>query len=323
MERQYMYIKAIAEQGSILKAAERMYVTPSALSKHVQKMESALGVKLFDRVGKKFVLTYPGERYLYWQERMLALRENMDEEMDGLANARRGRLRVGLQVSDSKLMLRCVLPVFYQEFPGIKLELYEDSSRIIRGLLEDNVIDFAVLFDYKLGETIRKHMLIPSNRVLVVPKGSPVEKKAVRRDDFPYPWIDLRELKDEKFIVPLPNQHISSGFDEFREECGFELQEAVQAKFLETRLTCAAQGLGITYADDHIIMANFSMERLTLLSYGRYNKVARRVIAYNRDHYMGRAHRRLIELYDQAYENLLPIRASRSGEADAAPERNG
>lgn len=78
-----MYIKAIAEQGSILKAAERMYVTPSALSKHVQKMESALGVKLFDRVGKKFVLTYPGERYLYWQERMLALRENMDEEMDG------------------------------------------------------------------------------------------------------------------------------------------------------------------------------------------------------------------------------------------------
>lgn len=166
-------------------------------------------------------------------------------------------------------------------------------------------------------------MLIPSNRVLVVPKGSPVEKKAVRRDDFPYPWIDLRELKDEKFIVPLPNQHISSGFDEFREECGFELQEAVQAKFLETRLTCAAQGLGITYADDHIIMANFSMERLTLLSYGRYNKVERRVIAYNRDHYMGRAHRRLIELYDQAYENLLPIRASRSGEADAAPERNG
>ena len=78
MERQYMYIRAIAEQGSILKAAERMYVTPSALSKHVQKMESALGVKLFDRVGKRFVLTYPGERYLYWQERMLALRENMD-----------------------------------------------------------------------------------------------------------------------------------------------------------------------------------------------------------------------------------------------------
>lgn len=118
MERQYMYIKAIAEQGSILKAAERMYVTPSALSKHVQKMESALGVKLFDRVGKKFVLTYPGERYLYWQERMLALRENMDEEMDGLANARRGRLRVGLQVSDSKLMLRCVLPVFIRNFRG-------------------------------------------------------------------------------------------------------------------------------------------------------------------------------------------------------------
>ena len=57
MERQYMYIKAIAEQGSILKAAERMYVTPSALSKHVQKMESALGVKLFDRAATPLKLT--------------------------------------------------------------------------------------------------------------------------------------------------------------------------------------------------------------------------------------------------------------------------
>lgn len=306
MERQYEYIKEIAEQGSILKAAERLYVTPSALSKYVQKVENTVGLKLFDRIGKKFVLTYSGERYLYWQTRIHHTQENMNEELADLARARRGRIRIGFQLSDSKIMTKYVLPVFNKEFPDVRLEFYEDSSRIIRGLLEDGVIDIAILFDYKLSDRVEKRVLTPSNRVIVVPKGSPIEQKAVIRKDFPYPWIDLELLKKEKFIVPIPNQFISRTFDEFQEECGFKLSVSVQAKFLETRLACVAQGLGITYADDHVIVANFLPNQLALLSYGKSNYVEKRVIAYGKEHYLSAAHYRLIALYEEAYEKLLP-----------------
>ena len=306
MERQYEYIREIAEQGSILKAAERLYVTPSALSKYVQKVESSIGLKLFDRVGKKFVLTYSGERYLYWQTHIHNIQENMNDELADLARARRGRVRIGFQLSDSKVMTKYVLPAFSREFPDMRLELYEDSSRIIRGLLEDGTIDIAILFDYKLSDKIEKRVLTPSNRVIIVPKGSPIEDKAVVRKDFTYPWINLELLRRERFIVPIPNQFISRAFDEFQEECGFKLRVSVQAKFLETRLSCVAQGLGITYGDDQAIIGNPLADQLTLLSYGKSNYVEKKVIAYGKEHFLGAAHYRLIALYEEVYEKLLP-----------------
>ena len=65
MDKNVQYILEVAKCGGITKAANNLYITPSALSKFVQAREEELNVQLFHRIGKRFVLTAAGEYYVY------------------------------------------------------------------------------------------------------------------------------------------------------------------------------------------------------------------------------------------------------------------
>ena len=64
MDKNVQYILEVAKCGGITKAANNLYITPSALSKFVQAREEELNVQLFHRIGKRFVLTAAGEYYV-------------------------------------------------------------------------------------------------------------------------------------------------------------------------------------------------------------------------------------------------------------------
>ena len=108
--RALAYIQAVAEQGSIKNAAEQLFISSSALSKYIQKVEKEIGTPLFNRYGNRFVLSYAGERYLAWAEQMNALEEMMRQEMRDLADHRRGKIRIGSQSFVSGLFTDRILP---------------------------------------------------------------------------------------------------------------------------------------------------------------------------------------------------------------------
>jgi DNA-binding transcriptional LysR family regulator len=62
-ERELLYVKTIAEERSISGAAKKLFMTQPSLSSCVQKIESALGTRLFQRTSTGLVLTFAGERY--------------------------------------------------------------------------------------------------------------------------------------------------------------------------------------------------------------------------------------------------------------------
>ena len=62
--RDYEYIIAIAEQGSITRAATQLFITQPALTKFLKRTEDSLGLKLFNRNGNQFLLTEAGRRYV-------------------------------------------------------------------------------------------------------------------------------------------------------------------------------------------------------------------------------------------------------------------
>lgn len=76
MDKTIEYILEVARCGGIAKAARNLYITPSALSKYIIQKEEDLGGRLFNRIGNKFTLTYPGERYV---EMLKELREKQEE----------------------------------------------------------------------------------------------------------------------------------------------------------------------------------------------------------------------------------------------------
>ena len=79
MDKNIQYILEVARCGGITRAAEKLYITPSALSKFVQAREEEMNIRLFRRLGKKFVLTDAGQYYVRKCEEIERIQNEVDQ----------------------------------------------------------------------------------------------------------------------------------------------------------------------------------------------------------------------------------------------------
>ena len=115
----------VARCGGITKAAENLFITPSALSKFVQAREAELQVKLFHRVGKRFVLTQAGEYYVQKIGEIERIQRELDTQMSSFSSMSRGVIRIGVQATFTEVMFRFILPELKEAFPGIRILMHE------------------------------------------------------------------------------------------------------------------------------------------------------------------------------------------------------
>ncbi|MCD8009880.1 MAG: LysR family transcriptional regulator, partial [Lachnospiraceae bacterium] len=93
--KEQKYVCMLAECGNLTRAAEKLFISQPALSIYITNLEKNMGVRLFDRSGKRFVLTYAGERYVEKAKQMLQLEWEFNEELLVLAREETGRIRLG------------------------------------------------------------------------------------------------------------------------------------------------------------------------------------------------------------------------------------
>ena len=305
MNRKYEYIKMIADCESISGAAEKLYVTPSTLSKYVQRLEDEIGLKLFDRIGKRFILTYAGTRFLYWQSQMEIIAGNLNNELEELSQTFSGRIRVGIPFFAESLLISNVLPPFYQKYPNYRVEIMEDYSQGIRKQMENNELDFALIPDYRINISAEKHFLAEAYPVLVAHKSSSLAQSATVREGYPYPWVSYQQLEHEHFLIPFENQYINQFYESFTENCSFKPHISAQGKNLASLTKMVSAGLGITFALDKNAML-CQTGKLALLSYGDENlPVQQIVLICSKKRYLDEAGHYMMELLAKAYQAAI------------------
>ncbi len=294
-DKQFDYIQAIAESGSLLKAADSMFITPSALSKYIQRLESELNVPLFDRVGKRFVLTYAGERYLEWQRRIHSINNDMHSQLNDIAELKEGRIRVGLYPIAGVYFSEYILPKFYERYPNIDIELLQKRNREVYTLLTEMKVDFALFTDESWEMDFFKMPIMSLERVILVPRDHHLIASAVPRPGFRYPWIDCALLKNERILLPAND---STGVTKLlTQRYGFTPHVTRQTdSFCDTLLRCVENGMGVTFGTDFCILAPSKIYDLVPLSYGNEPIKRNLVLAYHKSHYIDRASQYLIDL---------------------------
>ena len=305
MNRKYEYVKMIADCESISRAAEKLYVTPSTLSKYVQRLEEEIGLKLFDRIGKRFLLTYAGTRFLYWQSQLEIIEGNLNNELEELSQTFSGRIRVGVPLFAESLLISSVLPSFYKRYPNYRVEIIADYSQGIRKQMENNELDLALIPDYRISVSVEKHFLAEAYPVLVAQKSSPLFQGAILREGYPYPWVSYQQLKKEHFLIPFDNQYMSPFFENFTEKCSFKTHISAQAKSMSSLIKMVSNGLGITFALDKNAML-CQTDDLTLLSYGDENlSVQQIVLVCSKKRYLDEAGRYMMNIMTKAYQSAI------------------
>ncbi len=248
--RNIAYMQMLSQYGSITQASEKLFITPSALSKYISKLEAEIGTPLFNRFGNRFVLTYAGERYLDWCTRIEVLSSGMRSEMDDLVAKRSGKLRVGIQSSLSDLFTDKILPRFQKYYPDICVALFEENATDAEKLLEHFKLDLMISAHYIDSEIYRQEELVPMEPVLLVPSEHPLAARAVKRKEYPYPWIDLSWCAGERFIVMHAQQEPRKLMEKYMGPVFDSIIKTAEVRTTRTMIHAVENRLGIIQTAD-------------------------------------------------------------------------
>ena len=128
MDKNVQYILEVAKCGGITKAANNLYITPSALSKFVQAREEELNVQLFHRIGKRFVLTAAGEYYVGRCKEIETIQKEITIQMERFSSMSHGMIRIGVQPS-FRILFKDIIPKFQESFPAVKNLFYRSIQQ--------------------------------------------------------------------------------------------------------------------------------------------------------------------------------------------------
>src|SRR5215831_7825511 len=135
---------AVAQAGSMTRGAERLDISQPAVSKQVQELERALGVHLFDRIGRRVHLSQAGEILANYAVRLFALAHEAETAMADVRAAGRGRLAIGASTTIGTYLLPGVLAEFWRRHPRVELLIQVENTEQVHCRLVGHELDLGL-----------------------------------------------------------------------------------------------------------------------------------------------------------------------------------
>ena len=265
MELNMQYIYQVYQDGSFTKAAEKLYLTQPALSMAVRQEEKRLGAALFDRSRRPLTLTPAGEAYIRAAERVKYLEADLGRELDDLRDMRTGRLHVGGTHYLNCFLLAELLAGFSRQYPGVRLEVSEDSSVRLARRLEHREMDLIFSCAPELIGRFEHQPAFYDHVLLAVPRSMPIpgelsrcamsagDIQTGRHLSLACPRVPLERFRDLEFILLQKGNNLYDRSVRMFEEAGFAPKVKLALSQLVTAYRFAGSGVGATFVSDRII----------------------------------------------------------------------
>jgi DNA-binding transcriptional LysR family regulator len=175
----------VATLGSFTKAAEALYITQPAVTKHIRELESQWGLPLFERKGNTIHLTDAGQIVRQHAERVFDAYRSLEFDLSTLKQQLSGRLRLGASTTIAQYVLPPVLAMFNQRFPHIRVSLINENSHIVEKALLEREIDLGLVENSSRNKALKYTPFMDDELVLVTAshhglyKKTPVSRKTL------------------------------------------------------------------------------------------------------------------------------------------------
>jgi len=179
--RVWRYLEEVARTGSVRQAAERLHLTPSALLRRIQDVESDLGAALFERTSSGVLLTAAGEIFIGWIKNQNADLRRVYSQIEALAGLRRGEIRIAASQAVARDLLLAEMKAFRAKHPLVKMTVNVcDHATAMRHLLAYEA-DLILVFRPPHAAELQPLMSIGQGMVAVMAKDHPLAAKATLR----------------------------------------------------------------------------------------------------------------------------------------------
>jgi DNA-binding transcriptional LysR family regulator len=248
---------AVATEGSVSRAAERLMVSQPAVSKQLRDFERSLGTPLFDRLPKGVRPTAAGELLAGYARRIFALEAEAGQALAELRGLRRGRLSVGASTTIGVYLLPEVFVRFRQAYPGIAMHLEIASSEVIRQRLADGAIDVGLTEgEVDADGGFESPIFMEDELVAIAPPGHPL----TRRPDVP-----AADLCREPFVVRETGSGTKSLVERALAGRGLSVRPVMSLGSTEAIKRAVAAGVGVAIVSRLTVGLELQVGRLALV----------------------------------------------------------
>lgn len=293
-ERKLRIFYEVSKELNMTKAAEKLYVSQPSISQAINDLENDLGVKLFDRIGKKLFLTYEGDTFLKYTRRILNIYDEAIKVIKEMSTLKRGKLKIGASTTIGIYILPDIIGSFSKIYDNIDISLIIENTENIVKLIEENKIDIAFVEGPTHSDEIDVKKFCDDELVFITSKNHPwVRAKKIFQGDIVKEKIILREEGSgtrEVFMTALKEKSIDCNI--FMELGHTEaIKKAVEA------------GLGISCISKRCIKDEVNYGKLVVSSIEGLKIKRDLYVIHHKDKYISKTINTFLEFSKEKTEN--------------------
>ncbi len=264
MFRKAKYIYTIYQEGSLTKAAQKLFVSQPCLSTAVKKTEQLIGGALFARNGNGVRLTELGVAYVRTAEQILELEDRFAEKVNDIHSLSCGTVRVGGSNYVTSYILPRIIDAFSQKYPDVTILLTEADSTKLKELMAHEELDLIVDSFDAPPANVACRPLLQEKILLAVPEvficdGKPCPQGITPAALFSkpdsvktLPILPAEAFQEEKFILLKPGNSMHQHAMEVFRKAGFTPKVGLFLDQLSTSYSLCAQGNGCCFVTDTV-----------------------------------------------------------------------
>jgi len=238
---------AVAERGSFRAAADQIHLSPPALSRRIEKLESIIGTRLFNRTTREVELTSIGRVFL---ERARAAIDDLESAILGIsdiASTRSGRVTVACVPSAAIYFLPQVIRTFSAKYPAIRIRVIDESmNQTLQSVLAGES-DFGIGFMNTLMPEIAFEGLHDDPFVVAMRRDHPLAKRSS---------VNWSQIESEQLISVARSSGNRQLLDDVMSKMGLHPHFAFEVSHIGTLLGMVEAGLGIAAVPRTSLPAN-------------------------------------------------------------------
>lgn len=253
------YVYAICTEKSFSKAAQKLHVSQPWLSATVKKVETELGLSLFDRTTTPISLTEAGAYYIKRVEQIMSIEQEMREDLKRMHDAEASEIRIGSSMFFCTYVLPNLLADFRTMYPQVTVTFSEGNSQALLEKLQEGKFDF--LLEAEMPSTNRLHVIpwASEELVLAVPTCYKINHELVEyrytfdeilhrnRPECRKPPVSLEVFKDEPFLLLKEGNDSHDRFLQICRNAGFTPAVKMFLSQMMSAYYLVCEGRGITF----------------------------------------------------------------------------
>lgn len=263
----FEYVQAIFQAGTIRQAAERLYISPQALSEHLGKLERELAAPLFRRT-TPLTLTKAGEAFLQCATECLEARQRLEDALVGVRAEAAGRVSLGVPTGMPPPLLLPFTAFFRQVHPELDLTVTELPTRT--GAISEVPAHIDVVMGaFPEGTQVRHIIILDSARFVVAVHRTLLHRaldeaqaEAVERASHTGEPVPLALFRNFPFILKRPGSIIRSNEDRIFQAAGFTPRGPIETGDLDLSIRMTLLGEAALYLPEPMARASFRIPEL-------------------------------------------------------------